>query len=176
MPRTPSYGGGTSNMTMSSEWSARTPLMSPVCTASAQFSINVRICSSSSATFRSILSRAPLAVRSGPHLCRGTPLRVDIDRGGELLALIDQVDHERHPRVEPVAVQLLDLRTRRKPAKMDAALAVVNQVDRLAHGISCLCQLCRIAQLSRDTRERSAADPQRHIRVGPDVPNPSRDG
>src|SRR5918999_6029768 len=48
MPRTPSYGGGTSNMTMSSAWSARTPPMSPACTASAQVSINVRICLSSS--------------------------------------------------------------------------------------------------------------------------------
>src|SRR5918999_19603 len=46
MPRTPSYGGGTSNMTMSSEWSARTRSMSPACTASAQLSISVRICCS----------------------------------------------------------------------------------------------------------------------------------
>src|SRR5918992_90378 len=68
MPRTPSYGGGTSNMTMSSEWSARTPLMSPACTAAAQFSINVRICSSSSAMFGPVPSTAPLRMRLGSDL------------------------------------------------------------------------------------------------------------
>ena len=40
MPRTPSSGGGTSNITMSSAWSASTVSRSPACTASAQRSIS----------------------------------------------------------------------------------------------------------------------------------------
>jgi hypothetical protein len=39
--------GGTSNMTMSSAWSMRTPVRSPSCTALAQRSTSVRICCSS---------------------------------------------------------------------------------------------------------------------------------
>ena len=39
MPRTPSCGGGTSNITMSSAWSASTASRSPACTAAAQRSI-----------------------------------------------------------------------------------------------------------------------------------------
>src|SRR2546426_6545734 len=58
--------------------------------------------------------------------------------------LVHQVDNERYPRIEPVTMQLLDLRARREPAQMNVALAVVEQVDRLAQRVSCLCQLCRL--------------------------------
>ena len=40
----PSCGGGTSYITMSSAWPARTPSRSPRWTASAHFVISVRIC------------------------------------------------------------------------------------------------------------------------------------
>ncbi len=47
-----------SNITMSSEWSASTPAMSPLCTASAQRSIRFRICRSSSVITYSTQSTA----------------------------------------------------------------------------------------------------------------------
>src|ERR1700749_3055813 len=47
MPRTPCSGGGTSNITMSGAWSARTTGRSPSWTAGAQRSISSRICCSS---------------------------------------------------------------------------------------------------------------------------------
>jgi hypothetical protein len=50
MPRTPSYG----RSNILSEWSARTPLMSPVCTALTQRSVGPLISASSSATTSSI--------------------------------------------------------------------------------------------------------------------------
>src|SRR5688500_9965280 len=43
MPRTPCWGGGTSNITMSPAWSASTVSRSPACTAAAHRSISSRI-------------------------------------------------------------------------------------------------------------------------------------
>ncbi len=40
---------------------------------------------------------------------------------------------------------------------MKVALAVVKQIHRLAQRLSCLLQLCRLFQLSRDARERPAS-------------------
>src|SRR5919106_4498506 len=47
MPRAPSWGGGTSNITMSSVWWASTVSRSPVWAAVAHRSISSRICCSS---------------------------------------------------------------------------------------------------------------------------------
>src|ERR1700753_689562 len=47
MPRTPCSGGGTSNITMSGAWSARTTGRSPSSTGAARRSIRSRICCSS---------------------------------------------------------------------------------------------------------------------------------
>src|SRR5580704_17961659 len=87
-------------------------------------------------------------------------------------SLRPQFDYERDSGVEPVAVELLDLRPRWQPAQVQVALAVVEQVDRLAQRLPRLLQLCRLLALPGDARERPAADPQAHARVRPDVPQP----
>src|SRR5439155_18315133 len=48
------------------------------------------------------------------------------------LELDRQVDYERYPGIEPVAIQLLDLRPPWEPAQVKLALCVVGCVDRLA--------------------------------------------
>src|SRR5439155_13087300 len=87
-----------------------------------------------------------------------------------------QLDHERDPGVEPVAVERLDLLPRGKPAQVQGALVVVDQVDRLADRLPRVFELDWVVDLSRDPRIVPAADSQLHVRVGAQVPDPGRDG
>ncbi len=90
--------------------------------------------------------------------------------------LLREFDYEWDAGVEPVAVQILDLGPGRAAAQMKTALAVVDEVHCLADCLSCLLQLGRVTDLSRDTGTGSAPQSQANVRVASHVPHPERDG
>src|SRR5437764_13306112 len=73
-------------------------------------------------------------------------------------------------------VELLDLRPSRNPTQVKDAFAVIRQVDRLADRYSGLLQFSRLLQLSSHSPEGPPTDPELHVWVRPDVPDPGRDG
>lgn len=73
--------------------------------------------------------------------------------GRRVTGSVLQLDDERDAGVEPVAVQLLDLRARGQPAQVQVALAVVEQRDGVAHRAPGLLELSWIGDLACDSRE-----------------------